>query len=381
VNSKQLQPVGLSYVNVSLDHRPDGTISAEAFFTRRARDVWWQQASVSHMIAGGVRLVVLSHGLNDDELLPGAAGVEYVLRCFDSVVCAAEASDRCVLVRSKSDLDEARRAAKLAVVLHLTGCPVNGSIQMLDVLARLGVRSCHPMLHDTTIGGYWNAPPDSQGLTRYGKQLIREMEARHILVDTAHAGDRTFRDVLRAARRPVLDSHTGCRAILDSKRNRTDDQMKAIAATGGVVGVHFGSALLALVGNHPLRPRLVAQRNRQIARYHTRQPDPYKMLSFMYDPQRWSSAIGGAKRDGLEPPRASLEQLCNHIEHMVNVTGIDHVCIGSDYALGGICAGVETAAKLQNLALALTARGFRRADLNKILVANLERLLRMSLPA
>jgi membrane dipeptidase len=105
------------------------------------------------------------------------------------------------------------------------------------------------------------------------------------------------------------------------------------------------------------------------------------MLSFMYDPQRWSSAIGGAKRDGLESPRASLEQLCNHIEHMVSVAGIDHVCIGSDYALGGICAGVETAAKLQNLARALTARGFRQADLNKILVANLERLLRTSLPA
>ena len=373
-----MNPIGLSYVNAGVVHGVDGSVSARDYFHAPARRVDFMQASVSQMLRGGVRLAVVSHGLNDPDLLPGPAGVEYILRCFDAIVSEAEACDQCVLVRTQRDLRRARRAGKLAVVLHLTGCPVNGSFQVLDVLARLGVRACHPMHHDAAIGEHWYG--QGRGLTRYGKQLVREMEARHILVDTAHASDRSFRDILRTARRPIFDSHTGCRAIVPSDRNRTDAQMKAIAATGGVVGVHFGSQLLADGLAVQPRRRLIEERNRLIARFRRTHRDPYDVLHHAYDARRWSRAIGGAKDDGHEAARATLEQLCDHIERMIEIAGIDHVCIGSDYALGGICAGVETAAKLQNLARALARRGYRSAELGKVLLGNLERLILCSLP-
>src|SRR5690606_26662148 len=121
----------LSYVNVSLDHRPDGVIDAHDFFRGRGKKVVHMQAAVSQMLRGGVRLVILSHGINDPDILPDAVGVEYMLRCLDAVLTQIESHDRCVLVRTASDLRRAQRDDKLAVVLHLTGCPIHESPQVL----------------------------------------------------------------------------------------------------------------------------------------------------------------------------------------------------------------------------------------------------------
>jgi membrane dipeptidase len=109
-------------------------------------------------------------------------------------------------------------------------------------------------------------------------------------------------------------------------------------------------------------------------------PEPFAYLAHRYDPWNWPLCTAGARDEGVKVPRATLAKLVDHIEHMVEVAGIDHVCIGSDYALSNICAGVESADKLPNLAAALHDRGYREKELAKILCGNLVRLFEEVLP-
>ena len=110
-------------------------------------------------------------------------------------------------------------------------------------------------------------------------------------------------------------------------------------------------------------------------------PEPFAYLAHRCDALNWPLATGGAVEDGVTVPRAKFSRLVEHIEHMIEVAGIDHVCIGSDYALSNICAGVETADTLPDLAAALKRRGHRGADLAKIMGGNLRRLFEETLPA
>jgi len=181
----------------------------------------------------------------------------------------------------------------------------------------------------------------------------------------------------------VLDSHTACRALRDLPRNRTDDQLRAIARAGGVVGVHFASQLLADLTDDPAYPawrKIIAGVAPTEARMRERFPDPFAYLAHRYDALNWPKATGGAVEDGIPVPRATLSRLVDHIEHMIEVAGVDHVGIGSDYALSNICAGVETADKLPDLAAALRRRGYGGSELAKIMGGNLLRLFNQVLP-
>jgi membrane dipeptidase len=305
-----------------------------------------------------------------------------MVRCLDALTVAAQKNPRCALVRRKAELREAVGTDKLAVVLHLTGAPINGSLQVLRAYSRLGVRAIHPFIRNSPLGG--DSSSAETTLTPLGRQAIREMDRCAILVDLAHANDSTFREVMRIARKPVLDSHTACRALRDLPRNRTDQQLRAIASAGGVVGVHFASQLLADLTEHPAYQawrKIIADVPHTEARMRKRFPEPYAYLAHRYDALNWAKATGGAVEDGIMVPRASLSRLVDHVEHMVEVAGVDHVGVGSDYALSNICAGVETADKLPDLAAALRNRGYQGADLAKIMGGNVLRLFEEILPA
>ena len=373
-----LPPIALSYVNPYLEYSPDGTVDASAFFEAGLEEQW--QISPAHMLAGGVRLVILSPGFNDPDVFPGAAGVDLMIRCLDAVSVAAEKRPDCVLVRTAADLRGLEKSGKLGVVLHLTGLPIHGSLQILRSYARMGARSIHPFIRSSPFGG--DAADMSVELTPLGRKVIREMERSDMLVDIAHANDRTCDAVLKMATRPLLDSHTACRALRDLPRNRTDDQLRAISANGGVVGVHFGSKFLEDLSPHPhfaawqkYRDSIPDTRDQLIAELAADNPFAYLEKRYNVDSARRKQL---AKRP--PPPRAKLTSLLDHIEHMVEVAGIDHVCIGSDYFLSNLCEGTESVTKMPALAQALRGRGVSEDEVAKIMGGNLMRLLGQSLP-
>jgi len=369
--------VSLSYVNPGIEYKKGGGVSARTYFTKRER---WMEATIPMMRKGGVDLVVLSHGNPDPSRLPGAAGADCLLRCFDAMIQEIERNRDLALILTRRDLDEALRRGKMGIIFGVTCGPVDGDLATLRTLFRVGVRTAHPFGNDPKLGGSADGPKQ-HGLTRVGQAIIREMERLGMLVDLAHSNDRTFAEALRFAQKPVMDSHTNCRAIADYERCCTDDQLRIIARQGGVIGVHFGFVETMARVEDARYKRMMRAFRKKYAAMGRKYKDPYEFMSHRWDPAEWPRSLGGSVDDGTVIHRATIRQLGDHIERMVNVAGIDHVCIGSDYSSGCMPEGVETAETLVNLTHEMAQRGFSAAEIKKIWGGNFVRLLRETLPA
>ena len=232
-----------------------------------------------------------------------------------------------VLVRTAADLDaflERRRTDPRAVgaLLGLEGShALAGDLGNVAVLADAGFRMMAPThFFDTDIGGSAHGVTKG-GLTAKGREWVRALEERKVLVDLAHASPQTIDDVLAVARRPVVVSHTGVRGTCDNRRNLGDAQLRTIAATGGVVGIGF-----------------------------------------------WDTAVCGD--DARAVARA--------IVHAVRVAGAEHVGLGSDF--DGAVTTPFDASGLPQVTQALLEAGMGEDDIARVMGGNVVRLLRQSLP-
>jgi len=238
---------------------------------------------------------------------------------FCEVEVAAQ-GDQVVIVRTTAELEAAKAEGKLAVILAIENSEVlEGSLYALRALHRIGVRSLglthHPRARaaDGCEEGEYGG-----GLTRFGRQLVRLMNELGVVVDVSHISDRGFWDVLEVSERPVLASHSNCRALCEHPRNLTDEQLRALAEHGGVVGITF-------------------------------------VPSFV---------------DAAAP---SLERLLDHLDHAIQVAGIDHVGLGSDFDGGGTVLADATC--YPQITAGLRARGYTPQQVRHILGANHLRLL------
>ncbi len=186
-----------------------------------------------------------------------------------------------------------------------------------------------------------------------------------MIVDVSHVSDKTFYDTLAVTTKPVIASHSACRAISDVPRNMTDDMLRALAGNGGVIGINFGSGFLARKSGEAL--------NRSISALAALEPDlTGKALDDFSREQYMKEFQSGPK----EPP-ASIDDLVANIDHVVKVAGIDHVGIGTDY--DGITTppiGLEDVSRMPNLTSALLRHGYSEADIKKILGGNTLRVIR-----
>ncbi|MBM4050702.1 MAG: membrane dipeptidase, partial [Planctomycetes bacterium] len=245
---------------------------------------------------------------------------------------------------------------------------------------QLGVRAIHPAIEG--LRGVADAASDlaeAGGLTRLGKEIIREMNRLGMVVDVSHASDKSFWDILETSEQPVVASHSNSRVLCPIPRNLSDEQVKALAQKGGVVGVHFASNFVNFAFHQARRAsgsmEAFAARLKEL---HRQYPDPYEFLARRYDPATWQdlSPPYGTREKGPELPRATVSQLCEHLDHLVEVAGIDHVGIGSDYDLGDIVDGLHRAALLPNLTAELLRRGYSEPDIHKLWGLNFLRVFR-----
>jgi membrane dipeptidase len=229
-----------------------------------------------------------------------------------------------VVVKSRTDLESflMRRRGEPHLVAGLLGIEgahaLDGKLENLEALDRAGFRMIG-LAHffDNDFAGSAHGVR-KYGLTEKGRALVAEMERRRILVDLAHASAATIDDVTAMATRPVVVSHTGVRGTCDNQRNLTDDQLKKIAATGGVIGIGY-----------------------------------------------WDTATCG--KDARAAARA--------IRHAVSVVGVDHVALGSDFDGAMMPAALGDAAGLPRLLDALRAGGYGEADVAALAHGNWLRVL------
>lgn len=257
-----------------------------------------------------------------------------------------------------SDILRAKRQGKIASFIAVeSGIGIGDRLEMLDVFHALGARYM-TLCHNETLAWVDSATdePRSDGISDFGRAVIRRMNELGLLVDLSHTTAKAQHDVLDVSAAPVAITHANARALCDHPRNVVDDVLVRLKGNGGIVMATFV-------------PTFTDQRIR----------DWFKPL------QRHSKApldedirpkIDAKMRQAGPPPRATLQQFCDHVEHLVAKAGIDHVGIGSDFYGGPSIDGLEDVSKFPNLIAALMDRGWGEPALAKLASRNILRVLR-----
>jgi membrane dipeptidase len=196
------------------------------------------------------------------------------------------------------------------------------------------------------------------GLSAFGRDVVRAMNELGMLVDLSHAGERSFYDALEASSAPVIASHSGCHALHGHPRNLTDDQLRALAGNGGVVGIPFCVAFLS--------------REAQEEDARLRTTPGYLAIQGRNDTDLSLQQGRFLQREAAPLP---IDRVLDHLVHAVEIAGIDHVGIGSDYdGIGRTPRGLEDASCYGALTGRLLARGFGPEDVAKVMGGNFHRL-------
>jgi len=287
-------------------------------------------------------------------------------RAMDMIDLVYRAAERypndLMMATSVEDIRRAKREGKIAALMGIEGGhAIENSLGALRDFYRLGVRYM-TLTHNNTNDWADSCcdAPRHNGLSDFGKEVVREMNRLGMLVDISHVSDKTMSDALDTSTAPVIASHSSARALADRPRNIPDDLLRRIAKNGGVVMVNFYTLFLdqkAIDADKArearLKPQLDALREQ-----------------FKNDPKRLEEEMNKLYASDPLPP-TPISVLIDHIGHIVKVAGIDHVGLGSDFD-GGITPpdGLRDISQLPNITYELLRRGYSEEDIRKILGEN-----------
>ncbi len=324
------------------------------------------------------------HGPGDLDLVRGRQGglgawvvvcwvdpEQYIERAFERASAMLRAAHelevrhrgRFRLVGNAAELEAARRAGVIAGIPGIEGGhAIEESLEKLRWFFARGVRVM-TLVWNNHLSWIRSCQPGAgagvpAGLSGFGRDVVREMNRLGIVVDVSHAGERSFDDALATSSRPLIASHSGCRALHDHPRNLTDDQLRALAEQGGVVGIVFHPGFL------DAGARAEEERVRATPSYAGIRAE--SSAQCLLEQQRVM------RSEALPLP---AERLVDHVLHAVEVAGIDHVGLGSDY--DGIARApqwLEDASCYGVLAELLVRRGFALDEVEQILGGNMERV-------
>ena len=264
---------------------------------------------------------------------------------------------------------DAHKAGKAIALMGMEGGHMlDESLPALRDYARLGVRYL-TLTHsiNTTWGDSSGDKPKHNGLTDFGKDVVRELNRLGMMVDVSHVADKTFWDALETSRAPLLASHSSCRALSGHPRNMTDEMIKALAAKGGVIQINYLDSYLddALYrAQEARRPQTDARRAELEKAY----PGEENQAKRFQELRAFQQALGPL-------PRTSWEKIVEHIDHAVKLAGAEHVGLGSDFDGAQMPDGMEDVTQLPKVTEALLKRGYTEAQVKGILGENLLRLM------
>ncbi|HXA20617.1 MAG TPA: dipeptidase [Thermoanaerobaculia bacterium] len=255
---------------------------------------------------------------------------------------------------------------KRAILIGIEGGhAIEDSLDLLRAFYRFGAR--YMTLTHTNTNNWADSSTDEakhDGLSPFGKQVVLEMNRLGMLVDISHVSDKTFFDAVAVSKAPVIASHSSSRALASAPRNMTDDMLRALARNGGVAMVNFYPVFLS---------DEVAKASK--ARDEKLKPEIAELKA--KDPSEGPEYQEGVRKlMAANPlPKVSWTVIVDHIDHMVNVAGIDHVGIGSDFdGIGEVPEGMEDISKLPKIPEELKRRGYSDGDIRKIMGDNFLRV-------
>lgn len=248
------------------------------------------------------------------------------------------------------------------------GYAIGNNLENLNYFYNRGARYltlCHTKNNDLCDSSTDPVGAEFNGLSRFGEKVVHRMNQLGMMVDVSHISDSAFYDVLRASKAPVIASHSCARALCDNPRNLTDGMLRALAKNGGV-------AQMCILSNYVKKMPSYARRDSALAAFKA------KHSGKQYSPQERKQVVKEWQMLDVEYPPllASVKDVADHIDHMVNVAGIDHVGIGTDLDGGGGIEGCQDVSQLGNITLELVRRGYSESDIRKIWGGNFMRVFK-----
>jgi membrane dipeptidase len=273
------------------------------------------------------------------------------------------------IAKTADDAYRLEKAGKIAAFIGVeNGYPVGRDISRIRQYYDLGARYitlAHTKNNDICDSSTDPAGPESNGLSSFGTEVVKEMNRIGMMVDVSHISDKSFFDVLRVTNAPVIASHSSCRALCCSPRNITDDMLLALKENGGVIQICILSDYLKTPEPNP---EMEARLKEFKAKY-----SDYNALPDTVKKQVRTEYRAIQKR---YEKLATVKDVVDHIDHVVQVVGVDYVGIGTDFDGGGEVDGCRTVAEMKNITTEMLRRGYSKADITKIWGGNIMRVLR-----
>ena len=284
---------------------------------------------------------------------------------------AAKHPETWELATTAADVRRIAASGKIAALMGMEGgYAIDERLENVERYYQMGVRYLSPAWSVSTswAGSSGDEIGKTRGLNDFGKQVIREMNRLGMMVDVSHLSDKAFWDIVNTSTKPVIATHSGCRAITNVPRNLTDEMITALAKTGGVVNVIF-------YPEH-IEPGYSEKKKKVDA-------EIAALVQRASDEEKGDAAHKKLARDRVRAqeylkrlPAVSVSRIVDHIDHVVKLVGIDHVGIGSDFdGIQAVPADLKSIADLPNLTKELLRRGYSENDVDKILGGNMLRVM------
>jgi len=360
----------LHFSSIVLDTHADTTqrLFTSAYeFGKRNTD--GSQVDLPRMRDGGLSALFFSIWIDSD--IHGPPAVEKALDQIDAVreLVRSHPNDL-VLATTADDVRRAHASGKIAALMGIEGGHMLGNdLRMVRVYSALGVRYMTlSHFHNSEWADSSTDKPAHNGLTEFGKEVVREMNRSGMMVDTSHVSDKSFYDALEVSRAPLIASHSSVRAISGHARNMTDEMIRALAAKGGVIQINYEVSYLSDEFRKTYETQIgdVAGNDEKLLKECNGDDVCLEEAS---------------KRQVIEAqaagrlPHVTWEKIIEHIDYVVKLVGPDHVGLGSDFDGAIMPDGMDDCSFLPRITDALLRRGYSDADIRKILGGNLLRVM------
>jgi membrane dipeptidase len=297
-----------------------------------------------------------------------------VKRAYDQIDAVREAvrthPNDLVLATTVAEVRRAAAENKIAALMGIEGGHmIDDDMRQLRNFAALGVR--YMTLTHFKNNNWADSSTDKpvhNGLTAFGKDVVRELNRLGVMVDISHVADKTFYDALAITTAPVIASHSSCRALTNHPRNMTDDMLRALAKNGGVVMINYHAGFISE------EFRVASEK---------KNGDVVSSMAAMSKKCGGNEACTTMESERIDHeamdkgilPKVGWEQIIAHIDHAVKVAGADHVGLGSDFDGATMPIGLEDVSKLPKISEALLKKGYSEQDVEKILGGNILRVM------
>ncbi|MCX6301875.1 MAG: dipeptidase [Bacteroidia bacterium] len=270
---------------------------------------------------------------------------------------------------SPDDAYRLKKAGKLSAFIGIeNGYPVGKDISRIKQYYDLGARYitlCHSGNNDICDSSSDPKGPEHNGLSSFGEEVVKEMNHLGMIIDVSHMSDEAFSDVLSVSKAPVIASHSSSRALCSSPRNLSDDMLLSLKSNDGVIQICILSSYIKTPEPNPEMDAKLAELKDKYGDFNTLSDEQKKQ----FRSERWEIMDKYRKL-------ATVTDVVDHIDHVAQVIGIDHVGIGTDFDGGGGVDGCKSVAEMKNITIELLRRGYSKSDIGKIWGGNIMRVFR-----